>query len=146
MLTTQPLTAAGPPAAREPGEAAIAATAPTPCTRTAFDLALTNQALSSARERYALQRGAYGTPPYRSAWLLFGQKIRTLEELNAALARSRSRRSGDPTTALARPEIDDRGHQLAGNRSRRPPPPDAYYPLAYLDTARVLQGPGSNPS
>lgn len=83
MPSTQPLTAAPAPLAHSAS--------------TAFDLALANEALYVARERYALQRGAYGTPGYRSAWVLFNQKVRTLEDLKAARARSRaSQRPASP--------------------------------------------------
>jgi hypothetical protein len=89
MPTTQPLTAARALVAREACEAAIA---PARRAGTAFDLALANHALYSARERYALQRGAYGTPEYWGARLRFSQKIGTREELKGALPRSTSRR------------------------------------------------------
>ena len=59
---------------------------PTPRPSGAFDLALGNKFLYSARERYALEHGDFGTREYRSAWLAFSRKVRTLDDLRAARA------------------------------------------------------------
>jgi hypothetical protein len=52
--------------------------------RTPFDIALENHELDLAREIYALKHGAPRTSAYLVAWLRFSQRIRTVDDLNAA--------------------------------------------------------------
>ena len=119
ILTTQPLTAARAPVAREACEAASAPAAPTRRAGTAFDLALANHALYSARERYALQRGAYGTPEYWGARLLFTQKIAPSKQLSLdrrAGGRATGPRRRAPLSITSGPSVEQRDPTDARDR------------------------------
>ena len=91
MPTTETLSPLAPLPARP--SAADRPVRRTPRPSIAFDLALANELLYSARELYALEHGDFGTREYRSAWLAFSRKIRTVDDLSAARAKAARRRS-----------------------------------------------------
>lgn len=73
--------------------------------RTPFDRALELRALREAAELYAGQRGKPGSASYRSAWLTFRRRIRSMEDLRrwrtSTARRGRPARDVAPTNEAA---------------------------------------------
>ena len=67
--------------------------------RTPFDRALELRALREAAEVYAGQRGKPGSASYRSAWLTFRRRIRSMEDLRRW--RASAARRGRPAPDVA---------------------------------------------